>query len=96
MHSARYAKRISIRPQVTPENEKYYANSWLMRMGFGGSEHKEMRHTPVSYTHLGNLTLILRNDPRLKDIAYNIHRSGIDIHCDPEGKTTLPLSLIHI
>ena len=32
---------------------------------------------------LGNLTLILRNDPRLKDIAYNIHRSGIDIHCDP-------------
>ena len=39
---------------------------------------------------LGNLTLILRNDPRLKDIAYNIHRSGIDIHCDPEGKTTLP------
>lgn len=39
---------------------------------------------------LGNLTLILRNDLRLKDIAYNIHRSGIDIHCDPEGKTTLP------
>ena len=45
LHSARYAKRISIRPQVTPENEKYYANSWLMRMGFGGSEHKELRHT---------------------------------------------------
>ncbi len=45
LHSARYAKRISIRPQVTPENEKYYANSWLMRMGFGGSEYKELRHT---------------------------------------------------
>ena len=45
LHSARYAKRISIRHQVTPENEKYYANSWLMRMGFGGSEHKELRHT---------------------------------------------------
>ena len=43
LHSARYAKRISIRPQVTPENEKYYANSWLMRMGFGGSEHRELR-----------------------------------------------------
>ena len=28
---------------------------------------------------LGNLALILRNDPRLKDISYNIHRSGIDI-----------------
>ena len=43
LHSARYAKRISIRHQVTPENEKYYANSWLMRMGFGGSEHRELR-----------------------------------------------------
>ena len=31
---------------------------------------------------LGNLALILRNDPRLKDIAYNIHRSGIDIRRD--------------
>ena len=45
LHSARYAKRISIRPQVTPENEKYYANSWLMRMGFGGSEHRELRRS---------------------------------------------------
>ena len=40
--------------------------------------------------HAGNLTLILRNDPRLKDIAYNIHRSGIDIRRDAEGRTTLP------
>ena len=39
---------------------------------------------------LGNLALILRNDPRLKDIAYNIHRSGIDIRRDAEGRTTLP------
>ena len=31
---------------------------------------------------LGNLALILRNDPKLKDIAYNIHRSGIDIRRD--------------
>ena len=36
---------------------------------------------------LGNLALILRNDPRLKDIAYNIHRSGIDIRRDAEGRT---------
>ena len=39
---------------------------------------------------LGNLALILRNDPKLKDIAYNIHRSGIDIRRDADGKTTLP------
>ena len=45
LRSAKTAKRVSIRPQVTPENEKYHANSWLMRMGFGGSEYKELRHT---------------------------------------------------
>ena len=47
------------------------------------------RHGKVKDT-LGNLALILRNDPRLKDIAYNIHRSGIDIRRDAEGRTTLP------
>ena len=39
---------------------------------------------------LGNLALILRNDPRLKDIAYNIHRSGIDIRRDAEGCSSVP------
>ena len=39
---------------------------------------------------LGNLALILRNDPRLKDIAYNIHRSGIDIRRDAEGSSSVP------
>ena len=39
---------------------------------------------------LGNLALILRNDPRLKDIAYNIHRSGIDIRRDAEGHSSVP------
>ena len=47
------------------------------------------RHGKVRDT-LGNLALILRNDPRLKDIAYNIHRSGIDIRRDAEDRTTLP------
>lgn len=44
LRSAKTAKRVSIRHQVTPENEKYHANSWLMRMGFGGSEYKKLRH----------------------------------------------------
>lgn len=47
------------------------------------------KHGKVKDT-LGNLALILRNDPRLKEISYNIHRSGIDIRRDAEGKTTLP------
>lgn len=47
------------------------------------------KHGKVKDT-LGNLALILRNDPKLKDISYNIHRSGIDIRKDAEGKTTIP------
>ena len=39
---------------------------------------------------LGNLANILRCDPKLKDISYNIHRSGIDIRKDADGKTTIP------
>ena len=39
---------------------------------------------------LGILALILRNDPKQKHIAYNIHRSGIDIRRDADGNTTLP------
>ena len=39
---------------------------------------------------LANLAAILRNDPRLTDISYNIHRSGIDIRKDSQGKTTIP------
>lgn len=39
---------------------------------------------------LGNLAAILTNDPRLHDIAYNIHRSGIDIRKAADGSTTLP------
>lgn len=40
--------------------------------------------------NLGNLALILRNDPKLTDISYNLHRSGIDIRKDADGKTTIP------
>ncbi len=43
---------------------------------------------------LGNIAIILRNDPRLVDIAYNIHRSGIDIRKDNNGKTTIPWTQI--
>ena len=39
---------------------------------------------------LANIAIILRNDPYLKDIAYNIHRSGIDIRHDAGGKTSVP------
>ena len=39
---------------------------------------------------LGNLALILRKDPKLKDIAYNLHRSGLDIRYAQDETTTLP------
>ena len=43
LKSAETATRVSIKRQDDPENEKYHANSWLMRMGFGGQDFKETR-----------------------------------------------------
>ena len=40
---AETATRISLKRLDDPENEKYHANSWLMRMGFRGSQYKETR-----------------------------------------------------
>ena len=49
LRSAKAAKRVSITPHVAPESEKYRANSWLVRMGFAGAAHKELRHTLTSH-----------------------------------------------
>ena len=43
LKTAETASRISIRRLDDSENEKYHANSWLMRMGFGGADYKETR-----------------------------------------------------
>ena len=45
LKSARTASRVSIRQLNDPENEKYHVNIWLLRLGFGGAEHKELRRT---------------------------------------------------
>ena len=49
LRSAKAAKRVSITPHVDPESEKYRANSWLVRMGFAGTAHKELRHTLTAH-----------------------------------------------
>lgn len=43
IHTAESASRVSIKRLDDSENEKYHANSWLMRMGFGGPRFKESR-----------------------------------------------------
>ena len=40
---AETATRINLKRIDDPENEKYHANSWLMRMDFGGADFKETR-----------------------------------------------------
>ena len=46
---AETATRISIKRLDDPENEKYHANSWLMRMGLRGPQYKETRRTLMSH-----------------------------------------------
>lgn len=49
MRMAKGATRVSLDSKATPENEKFYAHSWLMRMGYGGPEHKEFRATLLGH-----------------------------------------------
>ena len=40
---------MAITPHDDPESEKYRATSWLVRMGFAGAAHKELRHTLTAH-----------------------------------------------
>ena len=40
--AAKTAQRVKAELQQ-PENEKYFMRGWLLRLGFGGSQHKEIR-----------------------------------------------------
>ena len=51
LRHAKAARRVFLREDADPENEKYRANSLLMRLGFAGSEHRELRR--VLMGHLG-------------------------------------------
>lgn len=43
LRQAKDAKRVFLKADADPENEKYRANSLLTRLGFAGREHKELR-----------------------------------------------------
>ena len=45
------ATRICLKQNDDPENEKYRANSWLMRMGLGGTNFKTMRRILMKHLH---------------------------------------------
>ena len=51
LRTAGAATRVSIKQIDDPENEKYHANSWLMRMGFGGTDFKETRRILMKHLH---------------------------------------------
>ena len=49
LRTAGAATRVDIKQIDDPENEKYHANSWLMRMGFGGTDFKETRRVLMKH-----------------------------------------------
>ena len=49
LRHAKAAKRVFLRADADSENEKYRANSLLTRLGFGGSEHKELRRVLMGH-----------------------------------------------
>ena len=46
--AAKSAKRVLPR-RLYSEADKYHANAWLNRLGFGGAEHKELRRTLMGH-----------------------------------------------
>ena len=51
LRHAKAARRVFLKADADPENEKYHANSLLTRLGFAGREHRELRRTLMA--HLG-------------------------------------------
>ena len=51
LRHAKAARRVFLKADADPENEKYHANSLLTRLGFAGREHKELRRMLTG--HLG-------------------------------------------
>lgn len=51
LRQAKDAKRVFLKADADPENEKYRANSLLTRLGFAGRDHKELRRMLMG--HLG-------------------------------------------
>ena len=49
LEHAKAAKRVFLRADADPMNEKYRANSFLMRLGFGGPEHKQLRRALLGH-----------------------------------------------
>ena len=49
LRHAKAAKRVFLKADADSENEKYRANSLLTRLGFGGSEHKELRRVLMGH-----------------------------------------------
>ena len=49
LEHAKAAKRVFLRADADPENEKYCGNSFLMRLGFGGPEHKPLRRVLLGH-----------------------------------------------
>ena len=49
LQHAKAAKRVFLRADADPVNEKYRANSFLMRLGFGGPEHKPLRRVLLGH-----------------------------------------------
>ena len=51
LRTAGAATRVGIKQIDDPENEKYHANSWLMRLGLGGTDFKETRRILMRHLH---------------------------------------------
>ena len=60
--------------RLETENEKYYANAWMIRLGFGGPEYRDLRNSLMG--HLKGYAAF-KNDAKMREIPSFVSRSAV-------------------
>ena len=68
LKNAKNAARVSVRQQNDSKNEKYHANSWMLRLGFGGKRYKELRRVLMPSAWVRRSSFALTMLTRLRSV----------------------------
>lgn len=85
---AKTASRVNP-DELTPENEKYYLRGWLVRLGFGGAEGKEVRRSLLEGLK-GHTAFRTPEDAARFSANQKAKRAAKKAAADPDAETAEP------
>lgn len=86
--TAKTASRVNP-AEMKPENEKYYLRGWLVRLGFGGAEGKEVRRALLEGLK-GHTAFRTPEDAARFSANQKAKRAAKKAEADPDAETTEP------